>query len=186
MNISAPLPRHCGRTILRSFSEADLERFQAYRTDPEVARYQDWEQMTDNEALAFFRATNATEFLLPGCWTQIAIAEASSGQLIGDVGILIAADEKEAEIGFTLHRAYQKQGLGREAVGEAIQLIYEQTRVARIIGVTDDRNLASVRLLEFLGMDRVDSKQAVFRGEHCVELSYALYRGSGATDTPNR
>ena len=32
------------RLILRRFTYADLETFQAYRADPEVARYQDWNQ----------------------------------------------------------------------------------------------------------------------------------------------
>jgi RimJ/RimL family protein N-acetyltransferase len=31
------------RLMLRPFQEADIEPFAAYRSDPEIARYQSWE-----------------------------------------------------------------------------------------------------------------------------------------------
>lgn len=37
------LPLHTTRVTLRSFAPVDAAVFAAYRNDPEVARYQDWD-----------------------------------------------------------------------------------------------------------------------------------------------
>ena len=37
---------------LRRFAEADLPTFIAYRNDPDVARYQNWEGISEAEAVA--------------------------------------------------------------------------------------------------------------------------------------
>jgi RimJ/RimL family protein N-acetyltransferase len=41
------LPRGGGNCLLRRLSAEDLLLFQAYRSDPEVGRYQGWEPMDD-------------------------------------------------------------------------------------------------------------------------------------------
>ncbi|MFK7992593.1 MAG: GNAT family N-acetyltransferase [Granulosicoccus sp.] len=178
MNECTTLPRICGRTILRRLTDTDLMRFQAYRQDPEVARFQGWDQMTDQEALSFIQGARYSKLMTPGSWSQIGIAERSSGKLIGDVGIFINSGEDEAEIGFSLHRHYQRQGLAREAVREAINLIFERTTVDRIIGITDDRNLASIKLLKAMGMKKMTSLDTIFRGEACTELTFSVLRNS--------
>ena len=43
------------RLRLRRFAEADLPAFIAYRNDPDVARYQSWEGISEAEAVAFVR-----------------------------------------------------------------------------------------------------------------------------------
>ncbi len=40
------------RLRLRRFAEADLPAFIAYRNDPDVARYQSWEGISEAEAVA--------------------------------------------------------------------------------------------------------------------------------------
>jgi RimJ/RimL family protein N-acetyltransferase len=58
----------------------------------------------------------------------------------------------------------------------SIQLLFEQTRVSRVIGITDARNTASVRVLERVGMKHVDSRKVEFKGETCTEWVYARER----------
>ncbi|NND89605.1 MAG: GNAT family N-acetyltransferase [Granulosicoccus sp.] len=176
MSESIPLPRICERTVLRQFLDSDLARFQAYRSDPELALFQDWEQMSDRDALSFIQHQRTAEFLVPGHWYQIAIADRSSGVLIGDIGIRVDPDEQEAEIGFTMAPAHQKKGLCSESMREVIYLIFEHTRVASIVGVTDARNRASVNLLKALGLEQVKSMDTVFRGEPCTELIFTALR----------
>lgn len=178
MNVSSLLPRTCDRTTLRQLSHSDLARFQAYRTDPQVARYQSWEKMTDEEAMAFIHSTRSQQILVPGTWSQIGIAYSDNDFLIGDVGIRIDQVQEEAEIGFTIARDYQNRGIGKETVREAIKLIFEHTRVKRIIGITDERNLASLKLLKALGMIKISTDDVLFRGEPCSELTFALFRKS--------
>jgi aminoglycoside 6'-N-acetyltransferase len=109
-------------------------------------------------------------------WVQLGIADPRTNTLIGDIGIRVAADVVTAEIGFSLDVAAQGAGLGTEAVREAIALVFEHAPVARIVATTDARNLPSVRLLERVGMRRIDTAVAMFRGEPCTEHAYEIAR----------
>jgi len=45
-----------------------------------------------------------------------------------------------------------------------------------VVAITDARNSTAIRLLERIGMRRLRTRDAVFRGEACREHSYALSR----------
>ena len=132
--------------------------------------------MSKSEALAFITEMAAATLFEPGTWGQLAIGRAEDGSLVGDLGLLVAADREQAEIGFTLAPAARGRGFGSAAVAEAIRLLFEQTGVLRVVAVTDARNTSSVGLLERVGMSRVESRETVFKGEPCTEWVYAKWR----------
>jgi len=174
-----PLPRRGSRTVLRRLAAGDLDAFQAYRHDAEVQRYQGWQPLQDSDALAFIEEMATAPLFRRGQWVQIGIADTRDGALIGDIGICISADGGSAEIGFTIGPRSQGRGLGTEAVGQVIRLLFECTAAARIVGVTDSRNSASIRLLERVGMRRVATRHTVFNAEPCIEHTYAVSRHDG-------
>jgi aminoglycoside 6'-N-acetyltransferase len=171
-----PLPRTSGDVMLRRLSSLDLAAFQAYRRDPVVGRYQSWVETTDADADAFLREMSVARLLEAGEWCQIAIAHAVDGRLLGDIGLCLAKHGKQVEVGFTLAREAQGRGVAAIAVREAIRLVFELTGAERVVGITDSRNAASIRLLERVGMRRVASEATTFRGEPCVEHTYAIAR----------
>lgn len=176
------LPRHTPRVTLRRLAVSDLDAFHAYRSDAEVGRYQGWTPMTREQAQAFLAEMSTAEFCPDEAWFQLAIAERASGRLIGDIGICVhAGDDAHAEIGFTLAPQAQHRGLGTEAVGAAVAMLFERRAITRVVGITDARNLASLRLLERIGMSQVQTLQTVFRGEPCTELLCELRRPAAAT-----
>ena len=164
------------RTRLRRLTPADLPDFQRYRHDTEVGRYQSWLPQSDAEATAFLAASATAEFFEPGVWFQIGMADLETDRLIGDIGICLAVALPEAEIGFTVCRESQGRGLGREAVAAMVAFIFCETCVNRIVANTDARNSASINLLEKLGMQRLHTSEALFRGLPCEEHLYALDR----------
>lgn len=161
---------------LRRLAPTDLAAFQAYRGDPEVGRWQGWSSQPDAEALAFLNEMAAVPLFAPGEWTQLGIADEANDALLGDVGVFISADGREAELGFSLARSAQGRGIASAAVRAAIALVLEQTAVERIHAQTDARNTACIRLLERLGAPRVQRIDTEFRGEPCVEFRYELAR----------
>ncbi len=167
------------RVRLRRLRAADTPAFHALRADAELGRYQGWSALSLAEAAAFIEAV-ATPAALPFCpagdWLQIAIASTSDDTLLGDIGLHLQADGQALEIGFTLARAAQGQGLAAEAVGLALQAVWAGTPAQRVLGITDARNLASVRLLERLGLRRFATLEAEFRGERCTEHHFVLHR----------
>jgi RimJ/RimL family protein N-acetyltransferase len=112
----------------------------------------------------------------PGKWCQIGIADSGSLALLGDIGLFVASDGRHVEIGFTLRRQSQGHGIATTAVREAINLVFEHTEAERVLGITDARNMPSIRLLERVGMRKAESRSAMFRGESCLEHIYAMSR----------
>ena len=162
--------------MLRRLTIADLDAFQAYRQDPRVGLYQGWEPQSDAEALRFISDMHDVALFPPGQWVQLGIADRRTDALLGDVGICVAATNETAEVGFTLSVAAQGVGYGTEAVKEAIDLIFDYAPVVQVLAVTDSRNTPSVRLLERVGMQRLDTVASMFRGNACTEHIYGITR----------
>lgn len=174
--LNALLPMTTGPTRLRPFHPNDVQPFHAYRSDAELARYQGWSLMSLPQAQAFVDQVAACSTLLLGDWIQLAIADAQTDALIGDVGLFVDADGAQAEIGFTVARGAQRLGHAVRAVGLAVDLLYLAAGVMSVRGVTDARNLGSIRTLERAGFECVVSQQAEFKGEVCTELVYRFQR----------
>ena len=166
------LPIATSGLVLRPFREADLDALIAYRNDPEVARYQEWEGISRDDALALVRAHTRDCLGTPGRWQQIAITLAPGGELIGDIGLFVRADGRSAELGFTLSGQYQGRGLAREALSGLIARLFERAGLERIEAVTDARNAAAMALLARLGFAIASTADAAFKGGMCREHTY--------------
>ena len=170
------LPREFPGGRLRRLHPRDLAAFQAYRSIPEVGRYQGWSPMSDADALAFLDEMHRAPLFTPGQWIQLGIAEPEADALVGDIGLHLSEDGASGEVGFTLQPSAQGRGLAGRAVREGVQLLFAATNVTRVFGITDERNLPSIRLLARLGFDFIESRQVVFRGEPCTEWVHVYRR----------
>jgi RimJ/RimL family protein N-acetyltransferase len=165
------------RLILRHFMDTDLVPFMAYRNDPDVARYQGWEGISEAEAHALIAEQKLVQPGVPGQWFQIAIALKETGMLAGDCALKIDEhDERQAEIGYTLARAYQGKGIATEAVSRVLDYAFRTLELHRVIAITDCENAASVTLLERLGLRREGHfiQNVWFKGKWADEYLYAV------------
>lgn len=136
---------------LRRLCPADIAAFRNYRADPEVARYQGWTPMDEAEAMGFLNAMAQIDLPKIGGWGQIGIADAASDALVGDIGVHVAADQSEVELGITLSRGAQGRSQGFEAVELIVEWLFAQTSVPKIVAITDERNTGAQALLTRLG-----------------------------------
>ena len=180
MSLFDYLPHVCERIRLRKLRASDFRAFHAYRSAPEVARYQAWLPMSEAEASDVLREYARNAGLEPGEWAQVGIAALESDQLIGDIGVWLAPDERWAEFGVSLHPQFQRDGMGRESALALTALLFAHTAVQRVVAVTDTRNLACMALLQGLGMRLVDTAEAECKGEVCSEHVFAIDRGRTA------
>jgi RimJ/RimL family protein N-acetyltransferase len=165
------------RLILRRFRESDLSPFCAYRSDPQVARYQGWESWSEQEGRLFLDRQMKLHPDVPGTWFQMAIERVGAGALIGDLGLHTLADRPgQAEIGFTLAREHQGQGYATEAVNCLLDYVFGKLGNHRVIAVTDARNVPAARLLERVGMRREGHfiENVWFKGGWGDEYQYAM------------
>lgn len=166
------------RLMLRRFEPGDLATLLAYRNDPDVARYQSWETVSEREARTLIEEQQTEE---PGrllSWFQFAFALKATNQLIGDALLHVGPDARLGEVGYTLSVAYQKQGYAQEAMRAILAYAFDTLGLHRIMAVLDCRNTPSARLLERLGMRREGHyvQNAWYKGEWCDEYEYALLR----------
>ena len=169
-----PLPWSSARLTLRRLRAEDLPRFQAYRHDAEVGRYQGWRPVSDEEARRFLVEMSEAPFGRLGEWLQIAVADVADDSLLGDLGLFLAASGTEAEFGITLARTAQGRGLAEEAARTLIDGVRAHTAVRRLVAITDTRNAPSARLLRRLGMELEAEMPAEFRGQPCREWHFSL------------
>ncbi len=155
---------------LRRMRVSDLKDFLAYRTDPEVARYQGWDPMTVAEAEAFLSQMQAATFFIPGEWFQMGIEYGQPGSLVGDIGIYVNPTQTEAEIGISLHTAYQGKGIASKAISLALDTIFDSTPVCKVVANTDVLNQKAQGLFERLDFRLVEERDVVYQGVACREV----------------
>ena len=162
--------------MLRRFRAADAGTLAAYRSNPDVARYQSWTAPFPLERarglVAQFEAANPES---PG-WFQWAIEHVADRVHIGDVGVSLHENKMQAEIGFTLAPAYQKRGYAAEAVRGMLDHLFRGRGLHKVSAEADARNIASARLLERVGFVREGllRSQTWIKGEWTDDLIYGL------------
>jgi aminoglycoside 6'-N-acetyltransferase len=154
----------------------DAPALAGYRSDPDVARYQDWDvPFTLDDATRFVGGMAGLEWPVLDDWYQVAID--LDGRMIGDVGVHRSADGREATIGYTLAREHHGLGYATESVGAVIDHLFAEG-TERIHASIDPANAASARLLTRLGFRLVRRSTAVVRGETLPDDQYVLARGA--------
>lgn len=166
------------RLSLRPFQVDDLAAFVAYRSDPEVARYQSWDctySMTD--AKVFLSSQSEVVFGQPGGWLQLAIVDRETSTVCGDCAVRVVTDQPAtAEVGVTLAQAHQGKGLATEALTAVLTQLFEQHDIHRVFAEADDRNVPVLRLFGRLGF-RCEARLIEadwFKGEWSTLRRYAM------------
>lgn len=142
------------RLVLRRFRLDDAAVLASYRSVPEVARYQSWTSPYSLDKARYAVQTMvAADPSQPG-WFQYAVELADEKHLIGDVGVNLADNLRQAEIGYTLAPDQQGHGYATEAVRAVLDHLFRVQGLHRVSAECDARNTASARLLERLGFTR--------------------------------
>lgn len=111
------------RLRLRRFAPADVRAFHAYRVDPDVARFQSWQDYTIEQARGFVEEISRLDPGVPGEPFQVAVARRHDDVLVGDCMLALdASDPPNAEIGYTLAPAHQGLGYATEAASAVLDL----------------------------------------------------------------
>ncbi len=162
------------RLVLRPFTAADAPAFAAYRSDPDVARYQGWEApFSLADAEEFVREVGPADPTAAG-WYQFAVE--ADGVLVGDVGVGLHLNLMQADIGYTLATAYQGRGYATEAVRRVLAHLFEERGLHRVSAECDARNERSARLLARLGFRQEGHRvrNTWMKGEWTDDLLFGL------------
>ena len=141
------------RLRLRRSRPQDAETIAAYRSDPDVGRYQGWER-TDAEGIrADIEQMELRSPGEPGGWVQLSVEERDSGVLVGDVGLSPADGEPGViKVGYTMSPAFQGRGYATEAVGALIDYAFDELGADIVRAYASAENTPSIRVAEKVGM----------------------------------
>jgi RimJ/RimL family protein N-acetyltransferase len=141
------------RLRLRRSRPEDAEKIAAYRSDPEVGRYQGWER-TDAEGIrADIEQMAQRSPGEPGGWVQLTVEERDTGHPVGDVGLSPADDEPGViKVGYTMAPEFQGRGYATEAVGALIDYAFDRLRADVVRAYASAENAPSIRVAEKVGM----------------------------------
>jgi RimJ/RimL family protein N-acetyltransferase len=135
------------RLLIRNFRESDLESFLAYRNVPEVAQYQGWEVPYPREhAIKMIDQMKDMQAPKAGHWLQLAIELKETGQMIGDLGLRVnAEDARQAVIGFTIAPEHWRKGYAVEAITTLLEFLFDDLDLHRVSADCDVENTSSWR-----------------------------------------
>jgi RimJ/RimL family protein N-acetyltransferase len=177
------------RLVLRLMEPGDVPAFAAYRSHPDVARYQSWDtgfSREDGERLV--AAQSGAELGEPGRWIQVAAVDRASGALCGDCAVHVeSSPPRTAEVGVTFAPETQGRGLASEALAAVVTRLFEEHDMHRVHAEADDRNVAVHRLLERLGF-RCEARLVeadFFKGDWCTMRTYAVLRREWSRPRPD-
>ena len=133
-------------------------------SDPDVIKYTgDTAFSTLDEARIFLE--NYNQYALHG-FGRWAVIQKSTGKFIGWCGLKYSATTDEVDIGFRFFKASWNQGYATEAAKKCIQLGFDKFGIKRIVGRAMVDNIASIKVLEKLGLTFL--KEFNFDGEEGV------------------
>jgi len=149
------------RLILREFVSDDLDALAAVISDRETMRY--YPVAFDRAAVEEWIERNRRRYQADGfgLWAMVL---KSSGELIGDCGLMRqSVDEaSEVEIGYHARRDLWGQGFATEAARACRDFGFAHLPVNRLISLIRPENMQSRRVAEKNGMRVV--KQVIWRG----------------------
>ena len=173
---SAPL--RTPRLILRPVRMSDAQDIYDYSRDPEVARHVLWDAHQ-----SIHQTRGYVRFLLkqyrsgqPGSFV---IELAQERKVIGTIGFMwIQQENRSAEVGYSLSRAYWNRGLMTEALRALLGFGFEQLHLNRIEAQHESDNPASGRVMAHVGMRHEGRlRQRVYnKGRYADVELYAILR----------
>lgn len=158
------------RLLIRPLELGDAAALFAYRSDPDVVRYQMWRPKDAREVRVFIRDQRGLAPGIPGVWFQFAIVELASDALIGDSGLLVPLEHPDSiEIGLTLCTAAQGKGFATEALSALVDFCFHTLHVRLIHARTHPDNRRAIGLIERGGFTRLVTRRT-------SELHFTLRR----------
>lgn len=168
-----PAELHTARLRLRQPTVADADAYVRMTSDPEFLHF-GARAPANRDGMV-----RALERIVATPWVQRPeFAIEQHGQVIGRVILDVDRMNLVATLGYGVAREHWGQGIASEAAAAVTEYAFSQVGVAKVCARVDPRNLASVRVLEKLGMqlEGVLRSQVVRWGERADRALYGILR----------
>ncbi|MDI1353651.1 MAG: GNAT family N-acetyltransferase [bacterium] len=155
------------RLILRELTPSDADFMYRLNLDPEVIKYTGDKPFDDIDAARLF-LENYDHYQKYG-FGRWAVLLKEDQSLIGWCGLKYDTVKDEFDVGFRFFREHWSKGYATEAAGASINLGFKRFQIATIVGRAMSQNLASINVLQKLGMK-------YWKVELCGQVPGVVYR----------
>jgi len=145
----------------------------------EIASDPEYERFGSRHSVDRESARRGLERIIAIPWEQRPeFAVVLNGRVIGRVMLDVDRPNLTAALGYGIGRAWWGRGLATEAARAALDYAFLDLGVAKVWARADPRNVASVRILEKLGMQREGLLRShlLYRGERVDRVYYGVLR----------
>jgi RimJ/RimL family protein N-acetyltransferase len=159
------------RLLLRPFRREDADDVFGIYSDEEVAYYALPGSITREDV--------ERSLANPKPWAERPrFAVVFGGRVVADVVLEIEPRDGIANLGYAVARGHWGKGFATEATRVVVDYGFQAFDLAKVYARADPRNVASVRVMEKLGMRReaLLRSQVLRRGERCDRVYYRLLR----------
>ena len=142
------------RLLIRAARMTDARDMFEYSKDPEVARHVLWDAHTSIHQTRGYIHYLQRQYRNgePGTFVIELIGER---RVIGTIGVMwLQKENRSAEVGYSLSRAYWNRGLMTEALDAMLRYCFETLRLNRVEAQFESDNPASGAVMRHVGMRR--------------------------------
>jgi RimJ/RimL family protein N-acetyltransferase len=156
VTIAADRPLSTERMLLRPYVAEDLAGLHAMFRREDVCRYLPWPPMDLGQAQAKLDQRLLQATIGPDRDAIVlAAVETATGRYLGEFMLrLRSPKDRQGEIGWSVHPDFQGRGFATEGAREMLRVGFDELGLHRIYAEADPRNLASLKVMERLGMRR--------------------------------
>lgn len=169
------LPILTDRLILRRFTHDDSEDILEFVSHPSVSRVATEVEATAAGVIKYIDIQNSYEPFEKNKCFDLAIERKEDRRVIGLL-TLICKEHMQGQIGWALGVEYRGKGYATESAGALINYGFDVLELHRIYAETTDKNVASWKVMERLGMRKEAClKEAESRdGKWLDSLTYGI------------
>ena len=166
------------RLTLRPARMTDARDMYEYSRDPEVARHVLWDPHASIHQTRWYLRSLIRQYRTgqPGTFV---IELTEEQKVIGTIGLMwMQRENRSAEVGYSLSRAYWNRGLMTEALAAVLQFGFDKLHLNRIEAQHESDNPASGRVMAHVGMRHEGRlRQRVYnKGRYADVELYAILR----------
>ena len=162
------------RQILRPVTLKDTEDMYEYASDEETTYYVfDRHQSLDDTERSI------VQYFIEDPLGKYGIELKETGKMIGTIDLRIRREDRRAIMGYTLNKAFHGKGYMTEAGKAILKLGFDVLERDCIAALHDERNVASGKVMERLGMQKEGTLRHVEKwkkGEYFNDVYYSILK----------
>lgn len=162
------------RLILRPVTLRDSKDMYEYASDAETAYY-----VFDRHESLEATERSIVSYFIEQPLGKFGIELKDSGKMIGTIDLRVKDRNKRAIVGYTLNKAYQGKGYMTEAGRRILELGFDTLGLQCIASLHDERNDASGRVMQRMGMQKEGVQRFVStwkEGEWFNDVYYSILK----------